>query len=201
VIATPDKFHAGAIIAAAEAGKGILYEKPLAITLADAHAALQAVAKSGVRLQIGFMRGYDPAYVAALKRVEAHEIGEPVLFKSVGRDKEAPPIAAYQSNVNGMILYNNTIHDFDLARWLMRDEITEVHTYGTVAIWPEVARYGDVVASLVNLSYSRASDWQYRILCAGGVCIRRAYGDRGVQGICFCWQSLPDAGDFSLYVR
>jgi predicted dehydrogenase len=123
----------------------------------DAHAALQAVAKAGVRLQIGFMRRYDPAYVAALQRVEAGEVGEPVLFKSVGRDKDAPPIAAYQSNVNGMILYNNTIHDFDLARWLMKDEVAEVHSYGTVAIRPEVAQYGDVVASLVNLSYLRGA--------------------------------------------
>ena len=157
VIATPDKFHPRAIVAAAEAGKDILCEKPIALTLADAHAALQAVAKAGVRLQIGFMRRYDPAYVAALQRVDSGEIGEPVLFKSVGRDKDAPPIAAYQSNVNGMILYNNTIHDFDLARWLMRDEITEVQSYGTVAIRPEVAQYGDVVASLVNLSYSRGA--------------------------------------------
>ena len=93
VIATPDKFHARAIVAAAEAGKDILCEKPIALTLADAHAALQAVAKAGVRLQIGFMRRYDPAYVAARQRVDSGEIGEPVLFKSVGRDKDAPPIA------------------------------------------------------------------------------------------------------------
>jgi inositol 2-dehydrogenase len=157
VIATPDKFHARAIIQAAEAGKDILCEKPLATTLADAHAALEAVAKAGVRLQIGFMRRYDPAYAAAMQRVEAGEIGEPVLFKSLGRDKDEPPIAAYQSNVNGMIFYNNTIHDFDLARWLMRDEITEVHSYGTVAIRPEVAQYGDLVASVVNLRYSRGA--------------------------------------------
>ena len=157
VIATPDKFHARAIIAAAEAGKDILCEKPIALTLADAHSALQAVAKAGVRLQIGFMRRYDPAYIAAMQRVESGDVGEPVLFKSVGRDKDPAPIAAYQSNVNGMILYNNTIHDFDLARWLMRDEVTEVHSYGTVAIRPEVAQYGDVVASSVNLSYSRGA--------------------------------------------
>jgi predicted dehydrogenase len=157
VIATPDKFHAKAVIAAAEAGKDILCEKPIALTLGDARAALRAVAKAGVRLQIGFMRRYDPAYVSAMQRVEGGEIGEPVLFKSVGRDKEAPPIAAYQSNVNGMIFYNNTIHDFDLAHWLMRDEITEVHSYGTVAIRPEVAQYGDVVASSVNLSYARGA--------------------------------------------
>src|SRR5215469_6932098 len=127
LIATPDKFHAQGVIQAAKAGKDILCEKPMAITLADAYAALDAVGKAGVRLQIGFMRRYDPAHAAAMKRVEAGEIGEPVLFKSVGRDKDAPPISAYQSNLNGMLLYNSTIHDFDLARWLMRDEVAEVH--------------------------------------------------------------------------
>ena len=95
VIATPDKFHAQAIRVAAAAGKDILCEKPLALNLADAHAALDAVAKAGVRLQIGFMRRYDPAYEAAMKRVEGGEIGEPAVFKSVGRDKDVPPIAAY----------------------------------------------------------------------------------------------------------
>jgi inositol 2-dehydrogenase len=157
LIATPDKFHAQAIREAAAAGKDILCEKPLAITLADAHEALNAVSKAGVRLQIGFMRRYDPAYEAAMKRIEAGEIGEPVVFKSVGRDKDVPPIAAYQSNINGMVFYNNTIHDFDLARWLMRDEVTDVHAYTSVAIRPEIAQYGDVVASVVNLKYRRGA--------------------------------------------
>ncbi len=157
LIATPDKFHAQAIRSAAAAGKDILCEKPLATTLPDAHAALKAVADNKVRLQIGFMRRYDPAYAAAMKRIAAGEIGEPVIFKSIGRDKDVPPLASYQSNVNGMLFYNNTIHDFDLARWLMRDEVVEVQAYTTVAIRPEVAQYGDVVASLVNLKYGRGA--------------------------------------------
>jgi scyllo-inositol 2-dehydrogenase (NAD+) len=157
LIATPDKFHASAIRAAAAAGKDILCEKPLATNLADANAALEAITEAGVHLQVGFMRHYDPAYAAAMKRIEAGEIGEPVIFKSIGRDKDAPPLAAYQSNVNGMMFYNNTIHDFDLARWLVRDEVIEVHAYTTVAIRPEVAQYGDVVASVVNLKYLRGA--------------------------------------------
>jgi predicted dehydrogenase len=157
VIATPDKFHAKAIQTAAAAGKNILCEKPIALTLADAHAALAAVSKAGVGLQIGFMRHYDPAYEVAMKRIEAGEIGEPVIFKSVGRDKDVPPLTAFQSGVNGMLLYNNTIHDFDLARWMMCDEVTEVQTYTTVAIRPELAQYGDVVASVVNLKYARGA--------------------------------------------
>jgi predicted dehydrogenase len=157
LIATPDKFHAQAVVVAARAGKSILCEKPLALNLADARGALEAVSKAGVRLQIGFMRRYDPAYSAAMKRIDAGEIGVPVIFKSVGRDKDEPPLSAYQSNLNGMVFYNNTIHDFDLARWLMKDEVAEVHSYTTVTIRPEVARYGDVVASVVNLQYRRGA--------------------------------------------
>jgi inositol 2-dehydrogenase len=157
VIATPDKFHAQAIRVAAAAGKQILCEKPLALNLADAHSALEAVAKAGVRLQIGFMRRYDPGYAAAMKRIEAGEIGEPVVFKSIGRDKDAPPISSYQSKLNGMLFYNNTIHDFDLARWLMRDEVEEVQAYATVAIRPLVAEFGDIVAGVVNLKYRRGA--------------------------------------------
>jgi scyllo-inositol 2-dehydrogenase (NAD+) len=93
----------------------------------------------------------------AMKRIEEGEIGEPVIFKSVGRDKVAPPISAYQSNLNGMLLYNNTIHDFDLARWLMRDEVIEVQSWATVAIRPEVEQYGDIVASVVNLKFQRGA--------------------------------------------
>jgi predicted dehydrogenase len=157
VIATPDKFHPVAIAAAARAGKDILCEKPLALNLADARAAIDAVAKAGVRLQVGFMRRYDPAYAAAMKRIEAGEIGVPVTFKSIGRDKEWGPLAAYQSGINGMIFYTNTIHDFDLARWLMRDEVAEVHSYATAVTRPELAECGDVVASVVNLKYERGA--------------------------------------------
>jgi len=157
LIATPDKFHAASIRVAAAAGKDILCEKPLALTLEDAHAALREVARARVRLQVGFMRRYDPAYAAAKKRIEAGEIGTAVVFKSVGRDKDEPPLAAYQSNINGMLFYTNSIHDFDLARWLMQDEVSEVQTYTTTAIRPEVAKYGDIVAGVVNLKFAQGA--------------------------------------------
>jgi inositol 2-dehydrogenase len=157
VIATPDKFHAAVIKAAAAAGKDILCEKPLAITLEDAQAALEAVSRAGVRLQVGFMRRYDPPYVAAMKRVESGDIGTPVVFKSVGRDKDEPPLAAYQTGVNGMLFYTNTIHDFDLARWLMQDEVTEVHSYTTSTIRPELAKYGDLVAGVINMKFCKGA--------------------------------------------
>jgi predicted dehydrogenase len=143
--------------AVAAAGKDMLCEKPLALSLTDAQESLAAVAKAGVRMQVGFMRRYDPSYNAAMKRIEAGEIGTPVVFKSLGRDKDGPPISAYQGNINGMLFYTNTIHDFDLARWLMQDEVTEVHSFTTVAIRPEVAQFGDVVASVVNLKFAKGA--------------------------------------------
>jgi len=157
VIATPDKFHAASVKIAAAAGKDILCEKPLALTLEDAHDLLHSVARAKVRLQVGFMRRYDPAYLSAMKRIEAGEIGAPVVFKSVGRDKDGPPLGAYQSNVNGMLFYANTIHDFDLARWLMQDEVSEVHAYTTTTIRPEVSQFGDVVASVLNLKFEKGA--------------------------------------------
>jgi scyllo-inositol 2-dehydrogenase (NAD+) len=157
VIATPDKFHASAVKVAAAARKDILCEKPLALSLAEAQELLDVVSQAKVRLQVGFMRRYDPAYAAARKRIEAGEIGVPVIFKSIGRDKDGPPLTAYQPNINGMLFYTNSIHDFDLARWLMQDEVAEVHAYTTVAIRPEVAQFGDVVASVVNLKFNRGA--------------------------------------------
>lgn len=157
VIATPDKFHAAAVQLAAQAGKDVLCEKPLALSMADAYAAVRAAERARVRLQLGFMRRYDAAYAAAKKRIDAGEIGTPVVFKSIGRDKDEPPLAAYQSRINGMLFYNSTIHDFDLARWLMGDEVSEVHAFSTVAIRPEVAQYGDIVAGTVNLRYEHGA--------------------------------------------
>jgi predicted dehydrogenase len=157
IIATPDKFHVSAVKIVCAAGKHVFCEKPLAVNLKDANDVLDAVSKAGVQLQTGFMRRYDPAYVAAMRRIEAGEIGTPVVFKSLGRDKDAPPLSAYQSNVNGMLFYTNSIHDFDLARWLMRDEVSEVHAYTTSAIRPEVAEFGDVVAGVVNLKFAHGA--------------------------------------------
>jgi predicted dehydrogenase len=141
----------------AAAGKNIFCEKPLGLTLEEAHDLLDVVLRAGVRLQVGFMRRYDPAYLSAMKHIEAGDIGIPVIFKSVGRDKDGPPLSAYQSNVNGMLFYTNTIHDFDLARWLMQDEVAEVHAYTTSAIRPEVTQFGDVVASVVNLRFQQGA--------------------------------------------
>lgn len=157
VISSPPKFHPSAIIAAAAAGKHIFCEKPLALTLDEADAALDAVARAGVMLQVGHMRRYDPPYVAAKKRIDAGEIGDVVIFKSIGRDQETPASAAPATAINGTLFHDSSSHDFDLGRWLTSDEVVEVHAYsGSLAI-PDMKRYGAFDCGVVNLQFSRGA--------------------------------------------
>jgi scyllo-inositol 2-dehydrogenase (NAD+) len=157
VIASPAKFHHQGIQAAAASGKEIFCEKPLALTLEEADAALAAVAKAGVRLQVGHMRRYDPAYADAKRRIDAGEIGDPVIFKAIGRDREPPPLSYFQSGLNGMLFLDSSLHEFDLARWLMGDEVVEVQAYGSVLVFPELIQCNDIDTGVVNLRFSRGA--------------------------------------------
>src|SRR5260370_8713841 len=93
VIATPTSTHHDLVIAAANAGKAIFCEKPLALTLAENHEVLAAVARAQVPLQVGFMRRFDAAYQRAKKMIAAGQIGGPVTFKAPSRDPFSPPLA------------------------------------------------------------------------------------------------------------
>lgn len=157
VIVNPAKFHAEAIRVAASAGKHILCEKPLALTMEDATAARNAVNHAGVLFQIGFMRRYDPPYADAKRRIEAGEIGEPIIFKSIGRDQEPPPPSYLESGLGGMLFLDSTIHDFDLALWMMNDEVAEVQAFATRKACPELAKYDDIDAGVVNLRFAHGS--------------------------------------------
>lgn len=157
VIASPAKFHAATIQAAAAAGKHILCEKPLALTLTEADAALAAVERAGVRFQIGHMRRYDPAYADARKRIEAGEIGDLILFKAIGRDPEPPPPSYFQAGLGGMLFIESSVHEFDLARWLMGDEVAEVHAYAARLASSEPAPPDDIDAGVVNLRFARGA--------------------------------------------
>jgi scyllo-inositol 2-dehydrogenase (NAD+) len=155
VVASPSKFHPEAIQFAARHGKHVFSEKPIALTLEEADAALDAVSKAGVVLQIGFMRRYDPAYANAKKRIAAGEIGDPIMFKSLGRDRQPPPDEFYQGGINGTLFSDSAIHDFDLARWMMNDEVAEVHAYAGLLASPELARFNEIDVCLINLRFAR----------------------------------------------
>lgn len=143
--------HAGLIAAAARAGKHIFCEKPIARTLAEIDCALDAVDKSGVSLQIGFNRRFDANFARVRRAVADGEIGRPSLMHITSRDPGPPPLAYVR--VSGGIFVDMTIHDFDMARFVIGDEVDEVYTAGAVHVDPEIGKAGDLDTALIVLRF------------------------------------------------
>jgi len=154
LIAVSSSRHLEAIRVAAAAAKDILCEKPIALTMADTIAAIAAADAAHIRLQVGFMRRWDADYARAKARLASGELGRPILFKSLQFDAEPPPIAFADPAVSGGIMVDMGIHEFDLARWLMDDEVVEVHAYGSAVAHPGLATVGDVDSAVVNLRFA-----------------------------------------------
>ncbi len=153
VIATPSGTHGDLVTAAAEAGKAIFCEKPLALTLAETRRALDAVERAGVPLQVGFMRRFDAGYRQAKTMIDHGLIGRPVTFKAVGRDPCCPrPDFADPAHSGGLIL-DMGIHDFDLARWLMGSEVERVTAEGTLLVCDDLRAVGDFDNAVINLRF------------------------------------------------
>jgi inositol 2-dehydrogenase len=153
VIATAAGTHAPLTIAAAERGKDILCEKPLALTVADARAAADAASANGVRLQVGFMRRYDPGYHSAFEAIQRGDIGRPVIFAAISRDAQPPPRSYFRMPGEGGIFIDSGVHDFDLARWLMHDEVATVSATGTVVACHDLADVQPIDVAQVTLTY------------------------------------------------
>ena len=154
LIAVSSSGHVGSIRTAAAAGRDILCEKPIALTMADTAAAIASAAAAHVRLQVGFMRRWDPDYARAKARLASGALGRPILFKSLQFDAAPPPSAFSDPAVSGGIMVDMGIHEFDLARWLMDDEVIEVHAFGSSVAHPDLASVGDVDSAVVNLRFA-----------------------------------------------
>lgn len=153
-IATSTDTHADLIVAAARAGKHIFCEKPIALNLADADRALAAVHAAGVTLQIGFMRRYDRAYLEAKRLIDAGAAGTPFAFRAISNDGSISPSREFLERCGGIFL-DVSIHDFDLARWLMDDEVVEVSASGAVLLHPILREVGDVDNAVAILRFAR----------------------------------------------
>ncbi|MEA2530884.1 MAG: myo-inositol 2-dehydrogenase / D-chiro-inositol 1-dehydrogenase [Thermomicrobiales bacterium] len=151
-IASSTDSHAPLIMAAAQAGKDIFCEKPIALDLPATDAALDAVEAAGVRLQIGFQRRYDKGFRRAKEMIAGGELGRIESIRDTMRDPNPPP-RDYLATCGG--LYRDmTIHNFDNVRWLMGDEVTEVFAVGTAVVDPMFAELGDIDTSIVTLRFA-----------------------------------------------
>ncbi|MGX6448595.1 Gfo/Idh/MocA family oxidoreductase [Patulibacter sp. S7RM1-6] len=126
-IATPTHTHRDLAVEAAEAGLHVFLEKPMAISLQECDDVEAAAARAGVVLQLGFMRRFQPEFAEAKARIEAGQIGEPMIVKSLTRGPGLPPAWAHDlSRSNGMLAEVNS-HDFDCVRWLAGAPIERVY--------------------------------------------------------------------------
>ena len=125
VIASPDETHAALTIAALRAGKHVLCEKPLSPSSAECIDVMRAEERVGVqRVQVGFMRRFDPAYVEMKATLDRGTIGAPLLMHCFHRNVDAPA-----SFVRELAITGSAPHEFDAARWLLDDEVVSVSVF------------------------------------------------------------------------
>jgi myo-inositol 2-dehydrogenase/D-chiro-inositol 1-dehydrogenase len=128
VIAAATDAHPGLIRAAVAAGVPVFCEKPVARTMGEGVEVLEAVAGTGVPVQIGFNRRFDAGFAAAREAVRSGELGALHTVRSTTLDP-APPPAAYVA-ASGGIFRDCAVHDFDMVRWVTGREVTEVYAVG-----------------------------------------------------------------------
>jgi myo-inositol 2-dehydrogenase/D-chiro-inositol 1-dehydrogenase len=149
LIATPTDTHADLIEQAARAGKAILCEKPVSLSVERIEQCLPVVEKAGVPLMIGFNRRFDPNFQALQRRLRDGEVGEVELVTIISRDPAPPPVS-YIARSGG--LYRDMmIHDFDMARFLVGEEFVSVTAMGGALVDREIGVAGDVDTAAVQM--------------------------------------------------
>ena len=147
IIGSPTALHIPHLLAAAEAGKAVLCEKPIALDMKDVEAARAELDAVKSPVMFGFNRRFDPSFAAMRAAVENGRVGELEQLTIISRDPAAPPVDYIK--VSGGIFRDMTIHDFDMARFFLGD-IVEVHAFGQ-NFDPGIAEAGDFDAAVVTL--------------------------------------------------
>ena len=107
--------------------------------------------RAGVKLQVGFNRRFDSNFARVRQAVITGEIGTPHMLHIVSRDPAPPPLSYIK--VSGGIFLDMTIHDFDMARFLIGDEVEEIYTAAAVRVDPEIGKAGDVDTAVMMLRF------------------------------------------------
>jgi myo-inositol 2-dehydrogenase/D-chiro-inositol 1-dehydrogenase len=141
VICTPTDTHADLIEQFVRAGKAVFCEKPIDLNLARVRDCLKTVDTENGTLMVGFQRRFDPDFRALKAAIDDGQIGKVEMISLISRDPGAPP-ADYIKRSGG-IFRDMTIHDFDVARWLLGEEVDSVQAAASVLTDPEIARLRD----------------------------------------------------------
>ena len=149
LIAASTGSHADLSIAAARAGKAIFCEKPVDLTLAKVEQCIAAVKKARVPMFVGFNRRFDPSFRELKQRLDAGAIGSLEQVVITNRDPGLPDLRFLATS--GGLFLDFTIHDFDMARWLLGEDPVEVFAWGAVLIDPRVRTEGKDIDSAMLL--------------------------------------------------
>jgi predicted dehydrogenase len=170
IIASPTFTHAPVAIRAAEAGKHILCEKPLASSVEEGRKVEAAVADSGTTFLMGFMRRFDARWAEAEERIIAGEIGDPVFVRSTGRGPGLPPEWAWDPERSLGLIGEVNSHDLDTVRWMSGREVERVQAAGRAVKRPDLAeRYpGFVDLVVVTLELTDGGLGQVDGACPAG---------------------------------
>ena len=155
LICSPSQEHVPQVIQAAQAGKHVFCEKPIALNPEDIHRAIAAVKMHGVRMQVGFMRRFDPSFSSVRNAVVRGEVGDTHLIRVTSRDPEPPPLN-YLRDSGGMFL-DMSVHDFDMMRFLSGSEVSEVYARGAVRVDPQIGEVGDIDTGLITLEFENGT--------------------------------------------
>jgi myo-inositol 2-dehydrogenase/D-chiro-inositol 1-dehydrogenase len=167
LIASPTDTHLDLLVRAVEAGKAVLCEKPIDLDLAKVDASWSRIEARDPTIMVGFNRRFDASFKAVRERIRADEIGKLEQVIITSRDPGPPPVAYIQTS--GGLFRDMTIHDFDLARYLMGD-IQAVHAIGANLVDPAIAAAGDIDAAMITLVANSGA------LCQINNSRRSAYG-------------------------
>jgi myo-inositol 2-dehydrogenase/D-chiro-inositol 1-dehydrogenase len=149
LICTPTTLHAAQIVQFARAGKAVFCEKPIDLSLDRVRETLKIVRETGAKLMIGFNRRFDPHFAALKKIILSGEIGAVEMVHIISRDPAAPPLSYIRTS--GGMLRDMTIHDFDMARFLLGEDPEQISAQASVLTDPAIGKAGDVDSALVTL--------------------------------------------------
>lgn len=141
VICTPTDTHADLIEAAVKAGKAVFCEKPIDLNVQRVKDCLAVVAAHKGTLMVGFNRRFDPDFMAVKAAIDAGQVGSVEMVTISSRDPGAPPVDYIARS--GGIFRDMTIHDFDMARWLLGEEVETVQAAASVLTDPAIGKAGD----------------------------------------------------------
>jgi myo-inositol 2-dehydrogenase/D-chiro-inositol 1-dehydrogenase len=149
LIATSSDTHARYVMEAVQAGKAVMCEKPLAPTLAEAQQCVDALGDRAGRDFLAFNRRFDPGHAAVKKAIESGEIGKLEQLTITSRDPYPPPLEYIPKS--GGLFRDMMIHDFDMARWMLGEDPSNIHSRGSCLVDPEIGKLGDIDTACVTL--------------------------------------------------